>query len=119
MRFLPILSLLLCTGTATAQGLLIQTLPLAGSQYHALAASWNQLQVGDWLELRREPDNRHDRNAIQVLWRGQPLGYLPRAHNPALAAAMDGGLRLSGRIARLNAHPDPWQRVRIEVYGGR
>jgi hypothetical protein len=29
---------------------------------------------------------------------------------------MDQGDRLVARISRLSKHPDPWQRVRFEVY---
>lgn len=122
MRFpATLISLLLCcAGLAQAQAawLLIQRSPLAGSQYYALAAHWEQLRVGDTLELTREPDNRHDPLAVRVSWQGQQLGYLPRTENAPVARALDRGLRLRGRIARLTAHPDPWQRVVLEVYAG-
>lgn len=104
-------------GASAAQhALLIRVSPLAGSQFYALSDAWNRLQVGDWLQLIREPGNRHDANAIRVEWQGQQLGYLPRAHNPPLASAMDRGLKLIARIRRLTEHPDPWQRVELEVY---
>ncbi|HEX6735274.1 MAG TPA: HIRAN domain-containing protein [Azonexus sp.] len=122
MRLLPTLSLLLglsaCLGAARAEGIrvLIQNSPLAGSQYYAVGEQWESLQVGDRLELIREPDNRHDRHAIRVEWHGRQLGYVPRAGNRALAAALDAGDRLVGRIAALSRHPDPWRRVRFEVF---
>lgn len=119
MRFLPTLSLLLWLSGAAAQSsvhLLIQTSPLAGSQYYAVGTFWHRLQVGDELTLQREPGNRHDTRAIRVDWRGHQLGYLPRAQNRAVANAMDRGDRLVARIARLTEHPDPWRRVVLEVY---
>ena len=91
-------------------------LPLAGSQYHEANEQWGKMQVGDRLTLRREPDNRHDDNAIRVEWRGHMIGYLPRARNRILADALDRGERLSGRILRLDADPDPWRRIEIEVF---
>lgn len=118
MRSLLTISLLLLlAGTAQADSvrLLVQSSPLAGSQYHALAAVLPALRVGDVLTLVREPDNRHDRNAVRVDWRGQKLGYLPRAENRAVAAAMDQGDRLVARIARLSDDPDPWRRLQVEV----
>jgi len=96
--------------------ILVQSSPLAGFQYHAGAAVWNALQVGDALTLAREPDNPHDANAVRVSWRGRQLGYLPRAENGAVAAEMDRGGRIEARIAALRAHRNPWQRVLIEVY---
>ena len=118
MRFLLTISLLLLLGSARAESvrLLVQSSPLAGSQYYAASKIWLDMQVGDALSLIREPDNRHDRNAIRVEWRGQKLGYVPRAENRAVAAAMDQGDRLTARIARLTEHPNPWRRVEFEVF---
>ncbi len=118
MRLLLTLSLALSLSTAQAQSIrmLLQRSPLAGSQYYAVGAQWEQLQVGDRLDLVREPDNRHDPHAVRVEWRGLQLGYVPRADNRAVAAALDAGDRLHARIARLSRHPDPWRRVQFEVY---
>ena len=118
MRFLLTLSLLFWLNGAQAQTirLLIQTSPLAGSQYYAVGTFWQRLQVGDKLSLQREPDNRHDARAVRVDWQGHQLGYLPRRQNQAVAEAMDRGDQLLARIARLTEHPDPWQRVVLEVY---
>ncbi|PKO85944.1 MAG: HIRAN protein [Betaproteobacteria bacterium HGW-Betaproteobacteria-12] len=118
MRLLLTLSLLLWLPAAQAESirLLLQRSPLAGSQYYAVGAQWQQLQVGDRLDLVREPDNRHDPYAVRVDWRGQQLGYVPRADNRAIAAALDSGERLVARISRLSRHPDPWRRVQFEVY---
>lgn len=109
--------LLLCAG-AQADGLrmLAQRSPLAGAQFHRLAEVWPQLSVGDPLTLEREPDNRHDRRAVRVLWRGVTIGYLPRAANFEAADEMDAGARLSARIGRLAPDPDPWKRLRVDVW---
>lgn len=118
MRFL-LISLLLALAPVThaqAVKLLVQSSPLAGFQYHAGTELWAELKVGDRLALIREPDNSHDPRAVRVEWRGRQLGYLPRAENDAVAAAMDRGERVEGRIASLVEHRNPWRRVRIEVF---
>lgn len=118
-RSLWLFLLLACFAvSAAAQSIriLVQSSPLAGFQYHAGAAVWEALKVGDALTLRREPDNPHDPHAVRVDWHGQQLGYLPRAENGAVAAEMDQGGRVEARIGRLRAHRNPWQRVLIEVY---
>ncbi len=96
--------------------LLVQSSPLAGFQYHAGKVLWSALKVGDPVSLVREPDNPHDARAVRIEWQGQQLGYLPRAENEAVAAAMDRGERVEGRIAALVEHKNPWRRVRIDVF---
>ena len=117
------ISLLLLFLCATGQSchaqtirILVQSSPLAGFQYHAGAALWDELKVGDSLTLTREPDNPFDANAVRVFWQGQQLGYLPRAENAAVAEAMDGGGRVEARISRLRRHRNPWQRILFEVF---
>jgi hypothetical protein len=96
--------------------LLVQSTPLAGFRYHAAAEVWQELRVGDALELAREPANPHDANAVAVTWRGRKLGYVPRRDNAALAWGLDRGERLQARISRLAPHPNPARRIEIEVF---
>ena len=95
---------------------LVQSSPLAGFRYYAGEELWSQMREGDRLTLVREPDNPHDAKAVRIEWRGQKLGYLPRAENAAVAGAMDGGEAVDARIAKLRRHRNPWQRVLIEVF---
>ena len=121
MRFLPISLLtigVLLSSPCHAESvkILVQSSPLAGSQYYAVSTVWSEIRPGDRLTLTREPDNRHDRNAVRVEWQGRQLGYVPRAENRAVARAMDSGEKLEGRVSRLREDPDPWRRVEFEVY---
>ena len=95
---------------------LVQSSPLAGFQFYAGRELWDGMKVGDALVLVREPENKHDANAVRVEWRGRKLGYLPRAENRAVASEMDRGGKVTARITRLNRHLDPWKRIRIEAY---
>jgi hypothetical protein len=118
MRSLLISLLLLVAASTQAQTVkvLVQSSPLAGFQYHEAANLWAGLRVGDGLTLVREPQNPHDSNAVRVEWQGHMLGYLPRAENRSVAAEMDRGANVSGRIAQLRVHPNPWQRLLIDVF---
>ena len=124
MRFLQtrtaslLLAALLTAPGAGAESIkiLVQSSPLAGSQFHAARRVWNDLREGDRLTLIREADNRHDRNAVRVDWRAQPLGYVPRAENGAVARALDAGERLEARISKLRDVADPWLKVEFEIY---
>lgn len=118
MRFLLTISLSLWLMLAQADSIrmLVQNSPLAGSQFYALGDFWTTIKIGDALELIREPDNKHDRNAIRVEWQGHKLGYVPRAQNRAVAAAMDAGDRLTARVSSLSDNKNPWQRLAFEVF---
>jgi hypothetical protein len=118
MRFLLTLSLVLWSATVAAESvrILVQSSPLAGAQYYAVDTLWPRMRAGDALDLVREPDNRHDRNAIRVEWQGHKLGYVPRRENRAVAAALDRGDRLVARISRLTENRDPWRRIEFEVF---
>lgn len=118
MRFLLTLSLALWAALAQAERvrILVQSSPLAGSQYYDLLAVRPLLKVGDALNLVREPDNRHDLNAVRVEWQGHKLGYVPRTENNAVAAALDSGGKLSARVSRLTNDPNPWRRLEVEIY---
>jgi hypothetical protein len=96
--------------------LLVQNSALAGFRYYAAAQVWDQLRVGDRLELYRESDNPHDGNAVAVAWRGRKLGYVPKRDNAALAWGLDRGEPLQARITRLASHPNPARRIEIEVF---
>src|ERR671923_2582202 len=68
----------------------IRIASVAGAARHhadALAAP----ALGDALQLRRDPDNEHDPNAIQVLAGGRQLGWVPRELAPQLAPELDPG----------------------------
>jgi hypothetical protein len=49
-------------------------------------------KAGDRLMLVRRPDNRHDKNAVEIWWRNvHLLGHLPRSAARKLAPRMDIG----------------------------
>ena len=109
---------LLAQSPASAESIkiLVQSSPLAGSQYYGANRVWGEIRIGDRLSLAREQDNRHDRNAVRVEWNGQKLGYVPRAENRAVAQALDAGEHLEARVSGLRDDPDPWRRIEFEIF---
>ena len=118
-RWLLFAALLAMAAPVWAQAsarILVQSSPLAGFQYHAGKALWEQMKVGDPLTLVREPDNAYDPRAVRVEWQGHKLGYVPRKENEAVARQLDRGNKLEARIVQLRKHRDPWKRVEFEVF---
>ncbi|HPT50933.1 MAG TPA: HIRAN domain-containing protein [Accumulibacter sp.] len=110
------LFVLSATCGAESVKVLVQSSPLAGSQYYAVGELWSQIKLGDRLVLVREPRNRHDPKAVRVEWHGRQLGYVPRAENAAVARALDNGEPLEARVSALRDDPNPWRRVEFEVF---
>lgn len=88
---------------------------VAGYGHHNGPAIEAHLAVGDRLTLAREPDNPYDRRAVRIDWRGEKLGYVPRARNADIARRLDAGEPLSCRIGRLNPAADPWARLEFVI----
>lgn len=71
---------------------------------------------GAVLEFRRDPRNRYDELAIQVLnGDGEKIGFVPRKVNPILARLMDAGKSLYGKVRELSDRGS-WPRIEIDIY---
>lgn len=69
-----------------------------GSKYNAAAFRAADLRKGRPVELRREPHNPHDRNAVALFAPGarEPFAYVQKGRAPAIARRMDAGESMAG-----------------------
>lgn len=100
----------------TESRILLQASPVAGYRYHEGKAVWGELQVGDALQLVREPDNPYDSLAVRVDWHGHVLGYVPRKDNRGVARALDRGEPVEAKIVKLRRSSNPRERILFEIY---
>lgn len=100
---------------ARRNAVLLQESQVAGFEFYRGEALWPSLRVGRKLSLVREPDNKYDRDAVAVYFRGHQLGYVPQLENRAIAQMLDRGERLEARIVELNEREHPWNRVRMGI----
>ena len=76
----------------------------------------SRLRPGQRLALRRQPENRYDALAIEVLGpEGHKLGYVPRRRNEMPARLMDAGKRLSARTESI-AQRGSWLNIQVSLY---
>jgi hypothetical protein len=68
-------------------------------QHHAEALEAAEVGPGTQLELRRDPENEHDANAIQVR-AGDQVGWVPRELAEELAPQLDAGRPWSAVVLR-------------------
>ncbi len=72
---------------------------IAGTMYHDLGEKSIALGFWDYVELRREPENPYDARAVALLTvEGEKLGYIPRDRNQEIAALLDRGEQMHGRL---------------------
>jgi hypothetical protein len=85
----------------TALGLRVTGVAGAGA-HHAHALATDAVEPGKPLELRRDPDNPHDSNAIQVHQAegGDQVGWVPRELAEELAPELDAGRPWSAVVLR-------------------
>jgi hypothetical protein len=83
-----------------ARGLRVVGVAGAG-RHHAGALESDDTAPGSPLELRRDPANEHDRNAIAVhAADGQQVGWVPRELAEELAPSLDAGDEWSAIVLR-------------------
>jgi hypothetical protein len=74
---------------------------VAGAGRHHAGALQGEVGPGTALELRRDPDNEHDPNAIAVhAPGGEMLGFVPRAVAEELAPQLDRGTTWTAVVLR-------------------
>lgn len=101
--------------------IMLQTSPVAGFQYYDGGKVWTQLQQGTALQLKAEPSNKYDKDAVEIYWQAEDgknhkLGYLPRKQNYAVSQILQSKTTLRAEISQLNNSDDPWKRIQFDVY---
>lgn len=96
---------------------------LAGRMYHDADEVWNQLKVDTKLRLVREADNRHDPNAVAVMYDNKEtdetvlIGYIPGTDNEQLAILLDMGWThlFECCICQVNPEAHPVQQIQLVI----
>jgi len=84
----------------TSRGLHVVAVAGAGRHHAEAIASSDAAAPGSALELRRDPDNAHDPNAIAVYGGGEQVGWVPRELAAELAPELDDGRPWSAVVLR-------------------
>lgn len=98
---------------------------LAGRKYHEADEVWDKLKVGTLMDLERDLDNRHDIDAVAVIYHNNEdgefykIGYLPREDNETIASILEMGWTniFECRISKINpdAHPENQVHLTIKI----
>ena len=74
---------------------------IAGVSFEGRQDTIAGLRAGATLQLRRQPDNPHDANAIAVCYGNLQLGYFNKRLAAHIAPLVDAGARYAARVASL------------------
>ena len=100
---------------------------LAGRKYHDADEVWNELKVGTALRMVLDKENRHDANAVAVIYdqkneKGDVLdefiiGYIPRGENENIANMLEMGWSdiFECRISKINPDAHPEEQVYLTI----
>ncbi len=94
---------------------LLQT-SIAGFQYYKGEDLFNHIKIGDTVQLRRAPNNKYDKRAVEVYWKGNMLGHIPRLANMGISQMLDDGVKLEGEVVRLNPEKVPFYCAEFAVF---
>ena len=88
---------------------------VAGTSFRNLHAVENQLLSETKLTMLREPNNKHDEQAIKILLDNYLLGYIPRNNNAVIASLMDAGKNFHAAVLKLQWQGS-WAQLEVEVF---
>lgn len=88
-----------------------------GFQYYEGEKLFPKMNLGDSLDLVREPNNKYDESAIAVFFQSQKIGFIPAETNETLSKLIDlNALKLYADITELNEKNPTWDKLQIGIY---
>ena len=88
---------------------------VAGFRHYKGEEIWKKLEPGRSLDLKREPGNQFDYDAVEIYHEKEKIGYIPRSDNMVIAQLMDKGVDVKARISGITDSGSPNQRVGVAV----
>jgi hypothetical protein len=93
----------------------LQSCWIAGARYYEASHFIGRIRAGDSVMLRAEPDNPHDEFAIEILWQGHKLGYIPRQNNTVLRHLLRQHATVTGNVMETGGRPES-PTIRVAIY---
>ena len=117
LRSIPALALLLGGSPlpVAARPTVINRFCVAGFQYYEGAEVLPTLQTGERLRLVPEPENPHDRFAVEIFRGDNKLGYVPRSDNKHISRLLRDKIKLICRIEEVSPESSSWSALRVTV----
>ena len=99
----------------TNEIVLLDDIHVAGTMHiEDLHEKIEDLKQGSELTFQRGKDNPYDSMSIQVLFKNQKIGFVPRANNDMIARLLDGGKHLGAKALQIE-QLGKWTKIHMEV----
>lgn len=93
----------------------LKTVLVAGVKYYIKENI--TLLEGQKIILKREPENKYDKYAIELYTeKNQKIGYIARRNNKIFARLMDAGKILYGEIRTINYYFEEIEEIWIKIF---
>ncbi len=83
---------------------------------HNCWTCFNHIKIGDTVQLCRAPENKYDKCAVEVYWKGNMLGYIAKIANMSISQMFDDGVKLEAEISQLNPEMVPRYCANLTVF---
>jgi hypothetical protein len=89
---------------------------VAGYTYYNGEQIEDSLLEGKIVTFKREPGCLYDAKAVEIYAGRKKLGYIPKKDNTLIAALLDQGITVKGKIQKRNFDDRPRQRIKISPF---
>jgi len=92
---------------------------IAGFTYYNGVDVFENFKIGTYLNLKAEPENRFDPNAVAIYYKKEKIGFVPKTDNEMLSNFLNAGhtnlfeVKIS-QLAPIN-HPEKQIRVVVRI----
>lgn len=88
-----------------------------GFQYYEGPKLLKQINQSGLLDLKREPENKYDKNAIALYFEGHKIGFVPREENHLFAKMLDADLvKLQVEVTHIEPEAAAWEKIHAAIY---
>ena len=106
-------------GFKPQQHYLLNKFSVAGFYYYKGTELIDIMKPSETLSMKPRPTNPHDKYAVELHYKGQLIGYIPRSDNKHIFRLIDQGKDLVCTIRKIDPDAETWQmcKVKVELVG--
>jgi hypothetical protein len=102
-------------GFKPQQHYLLNKFSVAGFYYYKGSEIVKKMEPGEILNMKPEPENVHDKYAVELHYKGTMIGYIPRSDNRHISRLLQQGLNMVCTIREVNPDEDTWHMCKVKV----